>query len=198
MLTALGFATSKTSLDSFCAAPITTALVNAPTAANNPCYVNNGSLATGSPIMNGQDNKQTGLAASYALPNGLLFSGAYQKTTLGQIVGTTFGNQSDRVANFYQVQYTTGMHTAFLNAGQVKENATGIISTAQGQVGKWFGAGYNYALSKNTALVARYESFQDNVNILGGLNASKDYAQTTGVTGNTTRIRSQVGLHMAF
>jgi predicted porin len=193
----VGFATSKTSLDSFCAAPTKTALINAPDATNNPCYSAT-SLSGTVPIMNGQDNKQTGLAASYALPSGLLFSGAYQKTTLGQIVGTTFGNQSDRVANFYQVQYTTGMHTAFLNAGQVKENATGIISTAQGQVGKWFGAGYNYALSKNTAIVARYESFQDNVNILGGLNASKDYSQTTGVTGNTTRIRSQVGLHMAF
>jgi predicted porin len=195
----VGFATSKTSLDSFCASPTMTALVNAPTAANNPCYVSSGQLAASAPIMNGQDNKQTGLAASYALPSGLLFSGAYQKTTLGAITGTTFGNQSDRVASLYQVQYTTGANTLFVNTGSVKENATGIISTAQAQVGKFFGAGYNYALSKNTALVARYESFQDNVNILGGLNASKDYSQTTATTaGNTTRIRSQIGMHMAF
>jgi predicted porin len=193
----VGFATSKTSLDSFCAAPTRTALVNAPTAADNPCYSAT-VLAAGAPIMNGQDNKQTGLAASYALPSGLLFSGAYQKTTLGSINGTTFGNQSDRVASLYQVMYTTGANTLFVNTGSVKENATGIISTAQAQVGKFFGAGYNYALSKNTALVARYESFQDNVNILGGLNASKDYAQTTAAAGNTTRIRSQVGMHMAF
>jgi len=193
----VGFATSKTSIDSFCPGPTTTTLVNADSKTNNPCYTT--TTLSAQALMNGQDAKQTGLAANYALPNGLLFSGAYQKTTLGAITGTTFGNQSDRVASFYQVQYTTGANTLFVNTGSVKENATGILTTAQAQVGKFFGAGYNYALSKNTALVARYESFQDNVNILGGLNASKDYSQTTAITaGNTTRIRSQIGMHVAF
>jgi len=192
----VGFATSKTSLDSFCAAPTSTTLTNAP-AATGPCYTT-GNLATGAAIMSGQDNKQTGLAASYALPNGLLLSGAYQKTTLGQVAGTTMGNQSDRVANYYQVQYTTGANIVFLNVGTVKENATGISSTYLGQSGKWFGAGYNYALSKNTAFVARWESFKDDSNVLG-LTATKDYTQTTATTsGNNTRVRSQIGMIMNY
>jgi len=56
------FVANRTSLDSFCAAPTTAGGANASGSAgtaNNPCYVAGatGSLATGSAILNGQDNK---------------------------------------------------------------------------------------------------------------------------------------------
>ena len=198
----LGAVANKTSIDSFCSGPSTAGLLGYSTGAagsgsltNNPCYSAT-TLAGTAAIMNGQDNKQTSFAASYALPSGLLFSGAMQKTQLGQVQGLTLGSQSDRTANFYNVQYTMGMSTFFANIGTVKENATN--STKVGLTGKWVGAGYNYALSKNTSLVARWESFRDDTNVLG-LTATTAYTSTQGQsTTDNTRIRSQIGLNMNF
>jgi len=59
--------------------------------------------------------------------------------------------------------------------------------------------GYNYALSKNTALTARWESFTDDISIINTLQASTAYTSLQGkVATNTTRIRSGVGMHIAF
>lgn len=191
----IGAVTSKTSIDGFCAAASSTATVSNSSAAN-PCY-STGLLATGSVISSAQDNKQTSLAGSYALSNGFLLSGGYQKTNLGAIGTVMAGDQSARTANFYNLQYTSGVNTAFVSVGSVKETAT--LSTKNGMNGKFIGAGYNYALSKNTALVARWESFQDDTAIISGLQASTAYTSLQGTTAtNNTRVRSMFGIHSAF
>jgi len=190
----VGFVTARTSIDSFCAAPTTAAIAG--TAVQSPCFSAT-TLATGAAISAAQDNKQNSLAASYDLGNGLLVSGAYQKTTLGAIGAAMTDNQSARNANYYNVQYTMGANTFFVSVGSVKETAA--LSTTTGKTSNFTGAGYNYALSKNTALVARWESFKDDIGIIGTLQASTAYTSTQGTTAtNNTRVRSMFGIHSAF
>ena len=187
--------TNKTSIDSFCAAPTSTQKL-ANTNVDSPCY-STGVLTTASAISTAQDNKQTSLAASYALPSGLTASGAYQKTTLGSIGASMTGNQSERVATLYTLTYVTGVHTAFAAIGNVKENSA--TSTKQGYQSKFAGLGYNYALSKNTALTARWETFQDDIKIISSLQANTDYASLQNTNGtDNRRTRTGFGLHMAF
>jgi len=189
------FVTNKTSLDSFCAvAALPTATV-ANTAVLSPCAAT-GALTAGT-YSTGQDNKQTSLAASYALAGGLTASGAYQKTSLGAVGTTMTGNQSDRVATFYNLNYVTGVHTAFVAIGNVKENSA--TSSKSGIQSKFTGMGYNYALSKTTALTARWETFQDDILIIGTLQANTDYAslQYKNASDNR-RTRTGFGMHMAF
>ena len=191
---------AQTSVSNFCAAPTTTATANMATttaAGNNPCYVTNGTLATA--VDQSQDAKQTSFAASYALPSGFLVSAAMQNTTLGALgSGSTVGDVSSRKATTYNLQYESGVHKVFTTLGYVKEGAT--ASSKNAYTGKFVGLGYNYALSKNTSLVARYESFQDDTNVLqlksGDVSA---YTQTQGtVAADTKRIRSMLGINMNF
>ena len=191
----VGFVSSSTSIDSFCASPSSTATVAGSTAAN-PCFSAT-TLATGSVISTAQSNKQNSLAANYNLGNGLLVSGAYQKTTLGAVGTVMTDNQSARNANYYNLQYTMGANTFFVSVGAVKETASSATNT--GKTSNFTGAGYNYALSKNTALVARWESFKDDIGIIGTLQASTAYTSTQGTTAtNNTRVRSMFGIHSAF
>jgi len=203
---------TQTSFAGFCGSPTTTTTVNTSkpgnntVTANNPCFVSDAStdrtLASNYTI-NGtnavdasQDTKQTSLAASYKLESGWLLSAAMQNTTLGTLgSGVAGANQSDRKATVYNAQYTTGPHMAFASVGQVKEN----VGVSAGINSKFFGFGYNYALSKNTALVARYESFQDDANVLGLKSGDVSaYTSTQGTTSDTKRIRSQFGIITNF
>jgi predicted porin len=196
----------QTSLKSFCASPSQTAAANL-SAPNSPCtsaaFTAGTGLATNTvaPPDASQDNKQSSLALAYDMPSGLRLSGAYQKTSLGQLgTATGAGNQSDRSAFYYQVTYTTGAHTAFASAGSVKEGA--LNNTKNTETSRFVGWGYNYALSKNTALVARYETFTDNANVLGnvlttGPNAYSMMSPYT-TSGNVTRVRSQFGFIQNF
>lgn len=186
---------TKTSIDGFCASPSSSALTNGTTAAN-PCYVSGSALATGAAISTAQENKQNSFAGKYDLGNGFLVSGALQKTTLGQVGASGAGNQSDRSATFLNAQYTTGAHTVFLSTGSVKENAA--ASTKNGMSSKFTGMGYNYALSKMTSLVARYEQFDDQANVLG-LTGTTAYSSLQGVsTTDLKRVRSMLGINMNF
>jgi hypothetical protein len=73
------------------------------------------------------------------------------------------------------------------------------LSSNNSKTSTFTGAGYNYALSKNTALVARWESFKDDIGIIGTLQASTAYTSTQGTTStNNTRVRSMFGIHSAF
>jgi predicted porin len=194
----VAYVASQTSIDSFCAAPSSSALTNlSGTAgtANNPCFSAT-TLATGSAILTNQDNKQSGLFGSYDLGNGFLVTGATQKTTLGQIGNLTTGNQSDRTATFLNAQYTTGKHTVFASNGSVKENAT--ANKYNGNTSKFMGVGYNYALSKMTSLVARYEKFDDQARILP-LTGTTAYTSTQGAsTTDLNRVRSMIGINHNF
>jgi len=188
---------SQTSFAGFCASPTTTLTANSSNAANNnPC--SGATLTTNAVADASQDTKQTSLAASYALPGGILLSGAMQNTTLGALGSASTTNVSDRKAYTYNAQWTTGANTLFVTVGNVKENAS--LSTKVGLQGKFFGMGYNYALSKNTSLVARYESFQDDTNVLGTKSSDVSaYTQVSGtVAADNKRIRSMVGINMNF
>jgi hypothetical protein len=114
---------------------------------------------------------------------------------LGQVGALTNGNQSDRSATLLSAQYTTGANTFFVTSGSVKENAANNQYT--GNTTKFTGLGYNYALSKTTALVARYESLDDQARILP-LTATTAYSSLQGTDSSTKRTRSMLGLHMAF
>jgi len=190
---------AQTSITNFCAAPSTTATANMATltaAGNNPCY---STTTLSSAVDASQDAKQTSFAASYALPAGFLVSAAMQNTTLGALgSGSTVGDVSSRKATTYNLQYESGVHKMFTTLGYVKEGST--ASAKNGITGKFVGLGYNYALSKNSSLVARYESFQDDTNVLalksGDVSA---YTQTQGtVAADTKRIRTMVGLNVNF
>jgi len=202
----LAAVTSRTSLSAFCAAVTTTGTTNTatPTAvsANNPCY---GTTAYTVATYSGdasQDNKQNSFAGSYDLGNGFLVSGALQKTTLGAIGTATTGSTADysnRSAQFLNVQYVTGPHTVFVATGSVKEQAS--ANTKNGQKSTFTGIGYNYALSKNTALVARYEQFDDQANVLGTVlpASTNPYSQTQGAsTTDLKRVRSMFGINHNF
>ena len=198
----VAFVANKTSLPSFCSSTTATNATAYPGAASataalsSPCAT--GAVMT-SVIDKSQDNKQTGLAASYALPSGWLLSAAMQKTQLGGIGTAATGPVSDRSSVLYNAMYTSGVHTTFVQMGNVKEGAANN-TVYNGLKSNYFSVGYNYALSKNTALVARYESFEDKAGVLKQMYPSDGiYSQTAGtVTGNVTRIRSMFGIHSAF
>ena len=193
----LAAVTARTSLNNFCATGTLTATPNtsAVSAANNPCG-GAAALTAGAAVDASQDNKQNSLAASYNLGNGFLVSGALQKTTLGNLGSASTVNLSERSANFLNAQYTTGPHTVFVSTGGVKESAA--TSTKNGQKSSFMGLGYNYALSKTTSLVARYEEFDDKANVLG-LTGTTAYSQTQGTdAANFKRVRSMLGLNMNF
>ena len=188
---------SRTSLSNFCATGTLTATVNTSGvgAANNPCG-GAAALTAGAAVDASQDNKQNTFAGSYSLGNGFLVSGALQKTVLGHLGSASTDDLSNRSAHFLNAQYTTGAHTVFVSTGGVKENAA--TSTKNGQKSTFTGMGYNYALSKNTALVARYEQFDDKANVLG-LTGTTAYSQTQGTdAANFKRVRTMFGLNMNY
>jgi predicted porin len=197
------FVTTKTSLNAWCASATGTAATKYPgsgtldAANSNPCAV--AAFTAGAVPDKNQDNKQTGISASYTLANGLLLSAAMQKTQLGGIGSAATGPVSDRTSVLYNAMYTTGAHTMFVQVGNAKEQATNN-TVYNGMKSAYSAFGYNYALSKNTALVARYESFDDKAGVLKQMYPSDGpYSQLQGtVTGNTTRVRSMFGIHSAF
>jgi hypothetical protein len=78
----------------------------------------------------------------------------------------------------------------------VKENAT--ANKYNGNTSKFMGVGYNYALSKMTSLVARYEKFDDQARILP-LTGTTAYTSTQGAsTTDLNRVRSMIGINHNF
>ena len=203
----LAAVSTRTSYTGFCAVPSTTATTGTANATgntaafnNNPCFkvgaftAGTATVGAATPDAN-QDNKQNSFAGSYDLGGGWLVSGAMQKTTLGALGSTSTSNVSDRSAQFLNVQYVTGPHTVFAATGNVKENAP---STLNGKKSTFTGLGYNYALSKMTSLVARYEQFDDQANVLGQT-ATTAYTSTQGTDStNYKRVRSMFGINHNF
>jgi len=187
----VAYVANKTSLSAFCAAPTTTRVVGWTGSTNNPCY--SASTISGVPDAS-QDNKQTGLSAGYAM-GAWYFGGAMQHTVLGGLGGSGV-SVSDRQAMLFNAQYTSGMSTYFATYGTSKENATG--NAYNGLQTTMTAVGYNYAFSKATSFVVRYEHLIDNAQIIGDTGTTA-YSQLTGTqTGNNTRNRSMVGLNYNF
>ena len=195
----LAYVNTKTSLSAFCAAGSVTATANWTTTANSPCVQGAplGVLPAGSAVDASQDNRQTSFAAGYDMGS-LYLSGALQHTVLGALGSANSLNQSDRQAMLLNVRYTNGVNTYFATYGTSKENAA---SSTNGLQSTMTAVGYNYAFSKQTSFVARYEHLNDNANILGTVIGAgqNPYAMVQGTqTGNNTRNRSMIGLNYNF
>lgn len=192
----LGYVNTKTSTvgASFCATLTNTASPFQVSGQNQPCYTTANTTATkGATIGNGYDAKQNTFAAKYELNSALTLSGAYQATTLGGIGAST--DQSDRKATMMTATYVTGAHTLFVSHGTAKEAAA--ANTYNGKKSTMNGIGYNYALSKRTNLVARYETLDDQAGII-----APSYVSSTVNLLNTDtsqkRVRSMFGLSHNF
>lgn len=192
----LGFVNTKTDTvgASFCATLTNTASPFQAAGQNQPCYTTAATTATkGATIGNGYEATQNSFAAKYELSSALTLSGAYQATTLGGIGAST--DQSDRKAWMGTATYVTGAHTMFVSYGSAKENAA--ANTYNGKKTTMTGLGYNYALSKRTALVARYESLTDDAGII-----APSYVASTvnllGTDSSNKRVRSMFGISHNF
>jgi len=84
-------------------------------------------------------------------------------------------------------QYDMGANRFMANYGAAKDKIATTNNTS-----KVFALGYEYALSKTTSAVARYESIKDDAGFAGLPNG------LAAVAGNTTRTRMGVGLRMGF
>ena len=125
------------------------------------------------------DSKLNTLGANYTIGAAKVF-GLYQTN-----------KKSDNSVNtkYYTISgtYTMGATTLIASAGELKDDTTGL--TNSGKKSKIFGLGADYALSKRTALYARYESIDDKAVI----------AATSGMDGSgTKRTRTAFGLRHAF
>ena len=192
----LGYVNTKTSTvdASFCATMTNTASPFQVSGQNQPCYTTaNTQGVNKATVGNGYDAKQNTFAAKYELNSAWTLSGAYQATTLGGIGAST--DQSDRKATMMTATYVTGPHTLFVSHGTAKEAAA--AHTFNGKKSTMNGIGYNYALSKRTNLVARYETLDDQAGII-----APSYVSSTVNLLNTDtsqkRVRSMFGLSHNF
>jgi len=116
-------------------------------------------------------------AGNYAMGDLTLYAG-YQTVKDDKSVSAV-----DTKAYVLGAKYVVGANTFSATSGELTNDVTAKKS-------KFYGLGYDYALSKTTALYARYESLKDD----GGT-----VAAVTGFTEtNTTRTRSALGLRVAF
>jgi len=127
------------------------------------------------------------LGANYAFTNGLTALLHYQNyKTAGGV---------DSETNYYAagLSYAFGAHTVMGQAGEYKlVNSSSAASAAYvGQKSKLWSLGYDYALSKRTAVYARYESIDDKANAITKV-------ATLDVTANDKRTRSAIGIRHAF
>lgn len=194
----LGYVNTKTSTvdASFCASLTNTASPFQVSGQNQPCYNSSaGSQGTRSAtIGNGYEAKQNSFAAKYELNSAWTLSGAYQATTLGGIGTST--DQSDRKATMVTATYVTGPHTLFVSHGSAKEAAA--ANTFNGKKSTMNGIGYNYALSKRTNLVARYETLDDQAGIIAPSYVSSTVNLLNTDANSQKRVRSMFGISHNF
>jgi hypothetical protein len=126
------------------------------------------------------------LTAVYSLSNGVRLAVLNQKL---DNPGATAAASSTRTTNQASVIYTDGASTFGLNYGQTKED-NAARTTFGGQTSKFTGVNYKYALSKMTALEAKYENLDD---AAGTVAAPGQFTRITN-----TRVRSTLGLNMNF
>ena len=102
------------------------------------------------------DSKLNTLGANYAFGAAKVF-GLYQTNKKSDNnVNTKYWSLSGT--------YTMGATTLIASAGELKDDTTGL--TYSGKKSKIYGLGADYALSKRTALYARYESIDDKAGVV--------------------------------
>jgi len=137
---------------------------------------------------NGNKGTLTALGANYNRGATTYYAGYQgQKSVNGAGVA-----QRDTTAFNIAAKYIMGVNTFMVNMGRLS-GATAAANIGTSTSASLLGLGYEYALAKNAALVARYERIADTT-ALG-------VAATTGynvVAGNTDRTRMGVGLRYNF
>jgi predicted porin len=118
--------------------------------------------------------------------------GAFKFFLLNQTAANNLvvgGTTLDRKASSYSVAYTMGQHVFTASTGSATNNIAGASNTGKSKLSA---VGYDYNLSKMTAVYARYESIKDE----GGIITAN--TQQDAVTGEKTRTRTAVGLRIGF
>jgi len=136
----------------------------------------------------GNKGTLTSLAANYNMGATTYYAG-YQGQKSVSAAGVA---QRDTTAFNIAAKYIMGVNTFMVNMGRLS-GATTAATIGTSTSASLLGLGYEYALAKNAALVARYERIADTT-ALG-------VAATTGynvVAGNTDRTRMGVGLRYNF
>jgi predicted porin len=136
----------------------------------------------------GNKGTLTSLAANYNMGATTFYAG-YQGQKSVSAAGVA---QRDTTAFNIAAKYVMGVNTFMVNMGRLS-GATNKDTIGTSTSASLVGLGYEYALAKNAALVARYERIADT--------AALGVAATTGynvVAGNTDRTRMGVGLRYNF
>jgi hypothetical protein len=121
-------------------------------------------------------------AGSYDLGNGVKLMALNQKLT-------TTDNSKARTLTTVSATYTMGQNVFMLQSGSAKNDLT--TGTGAGLKSTISSLGYDYNLSKMTAVYARYENINDNGVLLA--------ANSQGIDGTgTKRTRTAFGLRMGF
>ena len=141
--------------------------------------VNTAAAGTGAATA-GNRNTFTGLAGTYTFGAATVFAGwqANRAVTTAGAVAT------DRTTTSLGANYVMGVNTIL---GSVQRANNSLLGTTSSLLG----LGYEYALSKTTALTARYERIADQA----GFASVAGYASTTGINDRT---RMGVGLRVGF
>lgn len=124
------------------------------------------------------DSSNQTLAGNYAFSNGLKVLALSQRAKRSD-------DTLDRLTTLIGASYTMGAHTFAANFGNSKNSGTATaaeIALGKGKTSNLFTVGYDYALSKRTALYGRYESINDDGNVLGG-NTANDQKRTRTALG---------------
>ncbi len=145
----------------------------------------NGTTAGTGAAAAGNRNTYTALAGNYNFGAATVFAGWQQQ----RAVSVAGAIASDRGTTSLGVKYDMGVNTFMASVQRANVNVAAAGQVA-GQSSSLLGLGYEYALSKTTALTARYERIGDTAGV----------AATTGYTAGTTpdRTRMGVGLRVGF
>lgn len=143
---------------------------------------------TGAPKF-GNKGTLTVLGANYNLGALTLYAGYQnQKSDNGAVA------QSATTGVNVGAKYVMGVNTFMANAGRLSgANTAANVAASNNNSASLIGLGYEYALAKNAAVVARYERIGDNAAL--GVAATTGYA---AVAGNNDRTRMGVGIRYNF
>jgi predicted porin len=151
--------------------------------------LNVGNAAAGTGVVtNGNKATATFLTGNYNLGAATVYAG-YQNSKSNNGLGV---GQRDTKGMNLAVKYVMGTNTFLANVGRVS-GYIGAANVGTSNTASLLGLGYEYALSKTTAVTARYERVGDNAAL--GVAATTGY---TVVAGNNDRTRMGVGLRVAF
>lgn len=124
------------------------------------------------------DSSNQTLAGNYNFGNGLTVYALSQRAKRSD-------DSLDRLSTLIGARYVTGAHTFAVVVGNSKDSGTATaaqINLGKGKTSNLASLGYDYALSKRTALYGRYENINDDGNVLGG-NTANDNKRTRTALG---------------